>query len=181
MPWVVKPSREGCSVALSVVKDEKGLDKAFKEAFKFDNKILVEENLSKFMEVTTTVLGNEKPYALVPTETPKKGEFLTVEEKFLPGDAPMITPPRLSKWAIQKIQEQCVKAYQALKLKVYARLDGFWNGEDLIILEPNTLPGLTPSTCVFHQAAEAGLTPRAFLDKIIEYSLEAHKNKIGPL
>ena len=179
-PFIVKPSREGCSTAVTLVKKEEEIDESFAKAFVWDNLILVEEYL-KGMEVTTTVLGNSSPFALAPTETPHRGDFLTVEEKFLPGEGEMITPPRLPKKAILAIQKEAVKAYQALELKVYARIDGIWVGDKLVVLEPNTLPGLTPSTCVFHQAAEAGMSPAQFLDKIIELSLEAHRGKIGPL
>lgn len=181
LPCYVKPSREGCSIGLTKVKKGDVLELAVKKAFEHDNLILVEEDLSDGMEVTTTVLGNEKPYALVPTETPSRGDFLSVEEKFLPGDAQMITPPRLSEGEIKKIQKECIKAYKAMNLYVYARIDGIWKDKNLYILEPNTLPGVTPSTCVFHQSAEAGMSPSQFFDKIIELSLEAHKRKIGPL
>jgi len=181
LPCYVKPSREGCSIGLTKVKDESGLELAVKKAFEHDNLILVEEDLSDGMEVTTTVLGNEKPYALVPTETPSRGDFLSVEEKFLPGDAQMITPPRLPENEIKKIRNVCIKAYKVMSLCVYARIDGIWKDKKLYILEPNTLPGATPSTCVFHQAAEAGMNPSQFFDQIIELSLEAHKRKIGPL
>lgn len=179
-PFIVKPSREGCSLAITKVHTKQEIEDAFNKAFVWDTLILVEEFLAG-VEVTTTVLGNDKPFALLSTETPHKGDFLTVEEKFLPGDAEMITPPRLPKEVVKKIQRDSVKAYQALELKVYARIDGIWVNNKLVVLEPNTLPGLTPSTCVFHQAAEAGMSPPQFLDKIIEFSLEAHREKIGPL
>jgi len=180
-PCYVKPSREGCSFGLTKVKEGSELEPAIRKAFEYDNLILVEEDLSDGMEVTTTVLGNEEPYALIPTETPYRGDFLSVEEKFLPGDAQMITPPRLPKSEIKKIQKECVRAYRVLNLCVYARIDGIWKDRKLYILEPNTLPGVTPSTCVFHQAAEAGMNSIKFFDKIIKLSLEAHKLKIGPL
>jgi UDP-N-acetylmuramate--alanine ligase len=64
---------------------------------------------------------------------------------------------------------------------VYARMDGFVVDGVVIVPEPNTLPGMTPSTCIFHQAAEAGLRPMEFIDRIIELSLEAHAHKKGPL
>ena len=71
------------------------------------------------------------------------------------------------------MQEEFVKAYRAMNLRVYTRIDGFWDTKErkLYINEPNTLPGVTPSTMVFHQAAEAGLTPSGFFDKLIELSL----------
>jgi len=172
-PCIVKPSREGCSTGLSKVEKAGGLKKALSEAFKWDTRVLIEEFITH-MEVTCTVLGNEEPYALLPTETPAKGDYLTVAEKFLPGDAQMITPPRVPKSDVIKMQEDFVKAYKAMDLCVYTRIDGFWDKKrkTLYINEPNTLPGVTPSTHVFHQAAEAGMTPADFFDKVIEYSLE---------
>lgn len=175
-PAIVKPGREGCSTGLAKVNKEKDLKPAIKEALKWDRYILVEEFM-KHMEVTCTVLGNDEPYALLPTETPAKGDFLTVEEKFLPGDAQMITPPRVAKKQVSLMQREFVKAYKVMNLKVYARIDGFWDKKKkmLYINEPNTLPGVTPSTHVFHQAAEAGMSPGEFFDEVIKYSLELEK------
>jgi len=177
-PCIVKPSREGCSTGLSKVKNESELIPALKEALKWDREVMVEKFMGEMMEVTCTVLGNGEPYALLPTETPAKGDFLTVEEKFLPGDAQMITPPRVSKEDVKKMQEEFVKAYQAMNLCVYSRIDGWWDTKkkELYINEPNTLPGVTPSTHVFHQAAEADMTPTDFFTKIIDFSLQASKN-----
>ncbi len=176
-PLIVKPSREGCSLAISKVNSMEELVPALEAAFKYDNLVLVDEYLEG-KEITTTVIGNEDLYALLPTETPSKGAFLTVEEKFLPGDAKMITPPDLPRKIIESIQEQCVKAYQALDIKVFARIDGFWiNDSRFVILEPNTLPGMTPSTCVFHQAAEAGMTPSQFFDKVIELGFSSSSGR----
>lgn len=180
-PCIVKPSREGCSFGLTKVIEETEMDAAFKNAFNYDNLILVEE-FFEGREITTTVLGNDEAYALLPTETPSKGDYLTLEEKFLPGDAQMITPPNLPEQIINKIQQDCVKAYKTMGLKVFSRIDGFYTSEGrFVILEPNTPPGLTPSTCIFHQAAEAGMTPTQFFDKVIQLGLEAHQQKIGPL
>ncbi len=99
-PCIVKPSREGSSTALARPSNEEELRIALTEAFKYDNTVLVEEALSG-KEVTTTVIGVDEPYALLPTETPAKGDFLTAQEKFLPGDARMITPPNLPKEVIK--------------------------------------------------------------------------------
>ncbi len=175
-PCVVKPSREGCSTGISKVNQRADLASALEEAHRWDYDVLVEKFLP-FMEVTCTIMGNEHPEALLPTETPSKGDFLTLEEKFLPGDAQMITPPRVPKEEVKTMQNEFVKAYKAMCLKVYSRIDGFWdtNNKVLYINEPNTLPGITPSTHVFHQAAEAGMSASDFLDKVIAYSLDARE------
>lgn len=179
-PMVVKPSREGCSTAVAKVGDKKSLQMAVTEALEWDNLALAEEYIDA-MEITCTILGNDDPEALPPTETPKQGDFLTVEEKFLPGNASMITPPTgMDEATVAKVKKEFVKAYKALNLSIYARIDGFWRDGKLIILEPNTLPGVTPSTMVFHQAAEAGMNPSQFFDRIVELSVEAFEKKIGP-
>ncbi len=179
-PCVVKPTREGCSTGLSVVREQGQMGSAVENAFQWDSAALVEELLVG-IEITCAVLGNREPTALLPTETLRQGDFLTVEEKFLPGEGENITPARLPEEMIRKVQEVMVQAYKVLGLKVYARLDGFVVDGDVIVTEPNTLPGMTPSTCIFHQAAEAGMSPMEFVDRVIELSLEAHAHKKGPL
>lgn len=179
-PCIVKPAREGSSTALARPKNEQELNKAIEAAFKFDNTVLVEEVLAG-KEVTTTVIGEDPPYALFPTETPAKGEYLTAQEKFLPGDARMTTPPNLPDDVIKLIQDSCVKVFMALNLKIFSRIDGFWTGEKFVVLEPNNPPAMTPSTALWQQVAEANMNARDFLTKLINISLKAHKNKRGPL
>lgn len=179
-PCVVKPTREGCSTGLSVVRDPGQMGSALKNAFQWDTTALVEELLVG-MEITCGVIGNREMTALPPTETLRKGDFLTVEEKFLPGEGENITPARLPEEVIRRVQEVMVQAYRVLGLKVYARMDGFVVDGEVIVSEPNTLPGMTPSTCIFHEAAEVGISPMEFVDRIIELSLEAHAHKKGPL
>ena len=63
-----------------------------------------------------------------------------------------------------------LKAYKILNCRNYARIDCFFKKEtqELIFIEFNTLPALTPATCLFHQAIEIGIKPAEFLQKIIE-------------
>ena len=179
-PCVVKPTREGCSTGLSVVREKEQLPPAMEKAFQWDTTCLVEE-LLRGTEITCGVIGNENPIVFLPTETPPRGDFLTVEEKFLPGEGENITPARIPQEMIEKVQEVMAEAYKVLGTKVYARLDGFIVEGEVIITETNTLPGMTPSTCIFHQAAEEGMSPMELVTKVIELSLEAHGRKKGPL
>ncbi|NIN69084.1 MAG: D-alanine--D-alanine ligase [Anaerolineae bacterium] len=179
-PCVVKPTREGCSTGLGVVREPGQMGAALENAFQWDTTALLEELLVG-TEITCGVIGNRELTALPPTETIRKGEYLTVEEKFLPGEGENITPARLPEDLLKKIQEVMLQAYRALGLKVYARMDGFVVDGEVIVTEPNTLPGMTPSTCIFHEAAEVGIGPMEFVDRIIELSLEAHARKKGPL
>lgn len=180
-PCVVKPSREGCSTAIRKIHGRQGLPEALEGAFQWDALALVEEFLTG-MEVTCGVLGNENPEALVPSETIPTQDILSLEDKFLYGQGENKTPARLPAEALEKIRETAVRAYKALGLRAYARIDMFVRGNgEVVVLEPNTLPGMTPSTVFFHQAAAAGMTQGGLVDRVIMHSLDAHKRKKGPL
>lgn len=187
-PFMVKPSREGSSTALHKVRSRQEIDEAFNDAFNFDNVILAEEVLVG-MELTTTVYGiGDEIKALPPSQMYKGGDFLTAEEKFLPGGAQMVTPPPLTDELIKTIQAESIKAFKSLGLKVYSRIDSFLvgdlktvEGSKVVILEPNNPPAMTPSTALWLQAAEVDMSAAQFLDEIIKISLQAHGEKLGPL
>ncbi|HPC74500.1 MAG TPA: D-alanine--D-alanine ligase [Syntrophales bacterium] len=180
-PVVTKPTREGCSTAVKKVVSAEGIPGALDAAFEWDNTVIVEEFLSG-IEVTCGVVGNDDPTALTPSETIPTQEILSLEDKFLYGQGENKTPARVSEDLLKKIQETAVAAYRALGLKVYSRIDMFIRKDGRIaVLEPNSLPGMTPSTVLFHQAAASGMTQTDLISRVIELSLEAHARKKGPL
>lgn len=180
-PCVVKPRREGCSTAVSKVMSLEELAPALDAAFRWDNDALVEEFIEG-MEVTCGVLGNNEPMALTPSETVPTTEILSLEDKFLYGQGENKTPARLPADALAAVQETARRSFIALGLKVYARIDMFVKRDGSVtVLEPNSLPGMTPSTVLFHQAAASGITPADLMDRIIGFSLEAQAAKRGPL
>jgi D-alanine-D-alanine ligase len=180
-PCIVKPTREGCSTAVAKVSSPEELPAALDAAFVWDDTALVEEFLTG-MEVTCGVIGNDSPEALTPSETIPTTAILSLEDKFLYGQGENKTPARLPDETLQKIREVAVRTFQSLDLKGYARIDLFVTREGrVVVLEPNSLPGMTPSTVLFHQAAAAGVTQSGLIDRIIQYALEAHAHKKGPL
>jgi D-alanine-D-alanine ligase len=179
-PCVVKPTREGCSTAVKKVVSSAGIPDALASAFEWDNVAVVEEFISG-MEVTCGVLGNEEARALTPSETIPTQDILSLEDKFLYGQGENKTPARVSEEMLRNIQDTAVRAYRALNLKAYSRIDMFVCDDRILVLEPNTLPGMTPSTVLFHQAAAEGLSQTDLISRIIEFSLEAHRTKKGPL
>lgn len=181
-PLMAKPSREGSSTALHKVNNREELEAALKDAFLYDKVALVEEVLVG-TELTTLVYGeSENIKALPPSELLRGGDFLTAQEKFLPGGAQMITPPRLPAEVIEEVKRVSVKTFQVLSLKVYSRIDSFYvPGRGVVILEPNNPPAMTPSTALWLEAAEEGLNATQLLDEIIRISLKLHAAKLGPL
>ena len=180
-PCVVKPSREGCSTAVKKVVGAEGLPGALDGAFEWDDTALAEEYLTG-MEVTCGVLGVDEPEALTPSETIPTDDVLSLEDKFLYGQGENKTPARLPGDQLEKVRRTAVETFRALNLKGYARIDMFVREDGRVaVLEPNTLPGMTPSTVLFHQAAASGITQADLIDRIIRFALEVHACKRGPL
>lgn len=181
-PCVVKPAREGCSTALAVVRSAEDLAPAMEEAFRWDATALVEELLSG-VEVTVAVLERDgEPYAYAPTETPPQGDFLTVEEKFLPGEGVNITPARLPEATLAALRRTAEDTFRALGLRVFARMDMYAIPDGRIVVgEPNTLPGSSPSSTIFLGPIEEGIGPMDLVSRVVDLSLAAHAGKKGPL
>lgn len=180
-PCVIKPTREGCSTAVKKVVSAAGVPLALDEAFVWDGLALVEEFMDG-LEVTCGVLGTAPPTALTPSETIATTDILSLEDKFLYGKGENKTPARVPDDVLKKIEETAVAAFKALDLKGYARIDMFLRPDGRVaVLEPNTQPGMTPSTVLFHQAAAAGITQAGVITRIIEEALAVHRDKKGPL
>ncbi|NNC86005.1 MAG: D-alanine--D-alanine ligase [Bacteroidia bacterium] len=168
-----------------------------KEELPNKNVYLVEElieklDASKFIEVTVGLLtyfddDNKLVYEVFePSETFAEGEVLTLEEKFLAGEGQNITPARFSSnpgenQLISKVvKKEIEKAAALLNIEGYARIDAFvriYGVEkvEVVFIEANSLPGMTPATCIFHQAAINNYKPYEFLDKIIEFGVQRNR------
>lgn len=181
LPCVIKPSREGSSIGVSVVQSPAEIAPALEEALRWDNSAVVEEKLPG-LEFSCIVLGNETLLPMPPTETVSTHQYLTYDDKYMPGRSQKITPARVPPEILRHIQEEVMKAYRILGLVNYGRIDGFLlDGGKVLITDPNTSSGMAPSSFMFHQAAEIGLNPSQLFDRIIELALDAHKAKRGPL
>lgn len=114
------------------------------------------------------------PFALPPTEIRKSGDLFDYRSKYLPGLSNKVTPIEVESQWISNIREACCHLYLHFGFEVYARIDGFITVDGEIFLnDPNTTSGMMPSSFFFHQAAEIGLNPSAFLTLIYFNSLRA--------
>lgn len=118
--------------------------------------------------------ANGNPFALPPTEIRKSGDLFDYRSKYLPGLSNKVTPIEVEPKWINDIREACCHLYLHFGFEVYARIDGFITDDGEIFLnDPNTTSGMMPSSFFFHQAAEIGLNPSAFLSLIYFNSLRA--------
>lgn len=182
-PLIVKPSDDGCSVMVEKITTQDHLIAAIETLFLNNKKTALIEEFITGMELTVGVIGNTSPQALPPSQTVVQKDILSIEEKFLPGAGENQTPAPLPSAALVLVQKVMTSVYSAIGCKGYVRIDCFYQSEQqsptgkerVIILEINTLPGLTPATCIFHQAAEVGIRPMDFIDQIIELGFENHR------
>jgi len=133
------------------------------------------QQITGWIELTVGVLESRGVYhALTPSITLAAGAVLSLEEKFQGGTGVNLTPPPariLNSEQINLIKHKIEQAAKALGIEGYARLDIFFNirSNQTLIIEANSLPGLTASTVIFHQAfaEEPPLTPHLFLSKLV--------------
>jgi D-alanine-D-alanine ligase len=181
LPAVVLPAREGSSIGVSVVERAQDLPPAMAAAYDWDVRALVEERIDG-MEFSVILTGNDDVEAFLPTETTTEHGYMTYDDKYMPGRSQKITPARVPPETLARLQDEAVRAYRALGFQGYARLDGFLTRDGRILFtDPNSTSGMAPSSFMFHQAAEAGLTPVMLIDRIVALALEAHAAKRGPL
>ncbi len=173
LPVVIKPENEGSSIGLSIVKDAGRLAEALDKGWQYDRRCLVEKYIAG-IEVTGGVLGNDQLTALplieiIPGEA---YEFFNYQAKYTPGASREICPARLPANVAAKAREFARLAHQALWCRGYSRTDMIVSGEDVCVLETNTIPGMTATSLFPQAAAAAGMSFSALLDRLIELALE---------
>ncbi len=188
LPMIVKPHDDGCSVMVQKAKTKEELITAIHAVFaQAKDHVMVEECIIG-TELTVGVVGNENPQALPPSQVFSSGDILSMEEKFLPGAGENQTPALLPQDIIARVKRTMEQVFKTVGCTGYSRIDCFYQTatqsktgkERIITLEINTLPGLTPATCIFHQAAEVGIKPMDFIDLLVTLGFEHHKKIIAP-
>lgn len=164
------------------------------------NELLIEKFIDKgdcvrFLEVTGGMVTHinakgEIEYEMFePSESLAESEILSLEEKFLAGEGQNLTPSRFSKDATEQnriskeVRNTLEKVARALDVTGYCRIDAFVkifaDGKvETVIIEINSLPGMTPATCIYHQAAINGYKPFDFIEEILKFGAST-QNKHG--
>lgn len=168
LPCFVKPNAEGSSFGVSKVKNASDFDKAMEEAFGKCNEVLVES----FLEGTEFTcglykVGNKKVILPVAEVIPKK-EFFDYEAKYDAKMSDEIIPGRFSEEITESIQEMASEVYDILRCEGIVRIDGFVCGDEVVMLEVNTTPGMTANSFVPKMIRAMGGSCRDILTEIIE-------------
>ena len=168
LPVIVKPSKQGSTVGLSLVKKREEIATAIEEASKYDDEVMVEAFIPG-RELTVGILGD---IALPVGEIFPKHEIYDYECKYTAGMASEEFPAKLSKEATEKVQQQALLAFKALKLRGYARIDFRLTTEgEFYCLEANTLPGMTELSLIPQGAAAMGIAFPELCERIVRLAL----------
>jgi D-alanine-D-alanine ligase len=177
LPLIVKPSKQGSTVGLSIVKQPAELEPALTEAFRHDDEVLIETFIAG-RELSVPVIGGA---ALPVGEITSVKEIYDYECKYTPGMAKEVFPAPLTADETSRVQRQAELAFRALKLKGCARIDFRMTAAgQFYCLEANTLPGMTATSLVPQGAAAAGIEFADLCERIARIAVDnaaAHQAK----
>lgn len=175
LPFMVKSAALGSSVGVSMVKSENDFKTALEDSFRYDQNIILEEFV-KGRELECAVIGNEQLKASFPGEIImiKDYDFYTYEAKYEDEDAIEIKlPAEVDAETTEKIRQNSMKAYQALRCEDFARVDLFLKEDGSIIVnEINTIPGFTSASMFPMMWQQMGMTYTELISELIHLCLQ---------
>lgn len=167
-PCVVKACCGGSSVGVAMAANEAEYEAAKKEAFLYDDEVVIEQYI-KGREFSVGVMDGK---ALPVIEIAPLHGFYDYKNKYQAGSTVETCPALLSEEKTKEMQEYAQKAFRILRLKNYARMDFMMNEkEEIFCLEANTLPGMTPTSLLPQEAAAAGISFGQLCEMIVEAAL----------
>jgi D-alanine-D-alanine ligase len=173
LPLVIKPPRQGSTVGVVIVKNERELEMAQTEAAKYDRELLVERYIPG-RELTVGVLGDQ---VLPILEIIPKGGFYDFNTKYpflnpqAGASAEHVCPAKIDKEKTREIQELVMRAFRALGMQVYGRVDVLLGNDGTpTVLEINNIPGMTEASLLPEAAAAAGISYVDLCARIIALS-----------
>lgn len=171
-PLFVKPVKAGSSYGVTKVADGSQLTEAIALAFKYDDQIIIEENIDGF-EVGCAVLGNQDLLVGEVDEIQLSSGFFDFTEKYTLKTSSIHVPARIAPQKAEEIKETAKCIYRALGCRGFARIDMFLTPEGKIVFnEANTIPGFTSHSRYPGMMKAAGYSFTEVLTKIVRLSLE---------
>ncbi|BCS94440.1 D-alanine--D-alanine ligase [Desulfoluna limicola] len=179
LPLFVKPACGGSSLGMFRVSQAEDLAEAVTQSLTFDDHVVIEAFVDG-IELTCGVLGNDEPKALPVIEIIPEGDstYFDYEAKYTPGATTEICPARISEALTARVMDLSERAHRALHLKGYSRTDMMLQGEELFVLETNTIPGMTRTSLLPRAAKAANFSFSTLLDRLIELALESGKEHL---
>ena len=172
LPIFVKPAANGSSFGVTRVTDRDQINDAISAAGSAGGRVLVESCVSG-TEITVPVLGNEDAHALPVVEIVTGAQFYDLKVKYEPSELHHVIPARLDEEVYVRAQELAVRAHRALGCRGCSRSDFIVTEQGVpVILETNTIPGMTASSLLPDSARHDGLEFPELCARLVELALE---------
>jgi D-alanine-D-alanine ligase len=178
LPVFVKPANGGSSVGVAKVKRPEDLAGAVASAFRYDERVLVEEGIDA-RELECAVLGNADPRASIPGEVVPGHEFYDYDDKYRDDKARLLIPAAVSEAVAAEVRRLAIAVFRLCGVSGMARVDFFLErGTDRVLVnEINTLPGFTAISMYPKLWEASGLPLPQLLDELIRLALERHERR----
>lgn len=168
-PCIVKACCGGSSVGVCIAHDDAEYEAAKKEAFRYDDQVVIEQYIEG-REFSVGVM-NGKAFPVIEI-APKTG-FYDYKNKYQAGSTVETCPAELDPEKTKEMQAVAELVFKALRLKNYARMDFMMSKEgEIFCLEANTLPGMTPTSLLPQEAAAVGISFEQLCEQILESARE---------
>ena len=172
LPCVVKPRSGGSSIGTSIVREEAEYLPALELGFSYEPELLVEEYISGRECDVAVLMGKALPAIEI---CPKSG-FYNYQNKYQPGLTDEYCPARQPEHITKKLLDYAERVFRAIGMEVYARMDfKVREDEEVVCLEANTLPGLTPTSLLPQEAAAVGISFNELIAQIVAGSLAKYE------
>lgn len=166
-PVVLKPVRQGSSVGLQFVERVSDWSEGLTEAMRYDTQVLVEERIEG-REVTVGILGDT---VLPLVEVRPKHGVLDYQNKYTPGATEYFCPAEFAPEVTKRAQQAALGAFRAIGGGDYARVDVIIRNGEPIVLEVNTLPGMTETSLLPKAAAALGIGYAELCQRMVDLAL----------
>lgn len=174
-PMFIKPSNGGSSLGVSKANDSKELISGIDDAFKYDNRILIEKAI-KAREIKVAIIGNDeiKEAAIGEVIYGEEKEFFDYDLKYTSGQNQLVTKVSLPDDKLKEINEIAKKVYKLLDCSGMARVDFFVDkiNHDIYVNEVNTIPGFTKYSSFPKLWNESNLKNEELIDQLIELAFK---------
>ncbi len=172
-PVVVKPSDQGSSIGVSIVRSESKWETALNRAFDVSEEVLIE----KYIAGKLLAVGMNGPQPMPIVEIVPKSGFYDYEAKYTEGKTDYVCPAELTPEAVDRCNDTAVRVFKALKGRGFPRVDLILgeNGTPYV-LEMNTIPGMTPTSLLPMAARKAGLEFDELVIEILKQAQLDYKN-----
>lgn len=178
LPCYVKPSNMGSSIGISHCRSKDDLETAILEAFRFDQKVIIEEEIEG-KEVLVALTGNQSIRCSMPGEWKREATFFSYEDKYMDAALTPLIPADIPDETYLKMCEYAKTAYQALGCSGLLRADFFITAQQEIYLnEVNTMPGFTKhSMFPLLNQTSMNCTYSELLDQLISLGFSQYEQK----